>query len=213
MPLQFLLAATYHPALASLAPIRKQIPFRTLFNLLGPLANPARPTHMILGVATPELGPLFARALAEQHNGKIVKALVVCGAEGLDELSCAGESYVWTVDGTTGDITSSVLSPEDFGLSRHSLDTVRGHSPAENAEVLRALLQPGYTSKDREVPIDLEPVSDFACMNAAALLVVSGLATDWKDGAAKAKESISSGKAWQALEIFREHSVRVSRTD
>lgn len=209
MPFQFLLAATYHPALAALAPVRKQLPFRTLFNLLGPLANPARPTHMVLGVAKRDMGPLFARALA----GTTRRSLVVCGAEGLDELSCAGESHVWTVDGATGQVTESTLAPEDFGLARHPLDDVRGHSPAENAEVLRALLQPNYASKDREVPLDLAPVRDFVCLNAAALLVVSGVAKDWKDGAEKAKESIASGKAWEALETFRERSVRATRTD
>lgn len=166
---------------------------------------------MVLGVARRELGPLFARALAEQ--GVVKRALVVCGAEGLDELSCAGESHVWTVDGASGRVTESTLAPEDFGLARHALDSVRGHSPVQNAEVLRALLQPNYSSKDREVPLDLGPVSDFVCLNAAALLVVSGLAKDWKDGAHIAKQSIASGKAWHALEAFRESSVRATRTD
>ncbi|KAH7107306.1 anthranilate phosphoribosyltransferase, TrpD [Auriculariales sp. MPI-PUGE-AT-0066] len=207
LPFQFLLASTYHPALAGLGPLRKQLPFRTLFNLLGPLANPVRPTHMVLGVAAPKLGPLFAQALVEQRHGRVHRALVVCGEEGLDEISCAGPSRIWTVDGETGTVTESVVTPEDFGLSRYSLDTVRGHSPSANAEVLKELLRPNYTSPDREVPIDLVPVRAFVCMNASALLVVAGLAKDWKDGVRLALESITSGKAWDAIDAFRAGSI------
>ena len=100
------------------------------------------------------------------------------------------------------------LTPDDFALPRHPLDAVRGHSPAENAEVLKTLLQPGYVSADREVPLDIAPVRDFVCLNAGALLVVSGTAKTWKEGAQQARESISSGTAWQALEEFCQRSMR-----
>lgn len=90
-PFAFLFASLYHPSMALLAPIRKSLPFRTVFNVLGPLINPARPSGMVIGVYTKELGPVFAEALKELG---VKRALVVCGQEGLDEISPAGETWV-----------------------------------------------------------------------------------------------------------------------
>jgi len=90
-PFLFLFAPHYHPSLAHLAPIRRQLNFRTIFNVLGPLINPARPQRMVLGVAKKELGDTFAEVLKLL---KVERALVVCGKEGLDEISCAGETWV-----------------------------------------------------------------------------------------------------------------------
>jgi len=162
---------------------------------------------MVLGVASKELGSTFAHALLKQKNGAIRRALVVCGAEGLDEFSCAGSTHVWTVDSAAGTVTESTVTPEDFGLPVHSLSTVIGHSAKENAEVLKTLLKPGYTSANREVPIDIGPVRDFVLLNASALLVVSGVASDWKDGVQRARTSIENGRAWEAIEAFRVSST------
>ena len=166
-----------------------------MFNVLGPLINPARPRGMVLGVAERELGPTFAHSLAD---GGVQRAFVVCGAEGLDELSCAGDTFVWELH-PDGSVSERTVHPRDFGLQAHPLAQVAGGSPEENAATFRALLQSGA-----DIPERLTPVLDFLLMNAAALLVVAGIAGDLKDGVAKARESITSGKAWNALEQFRD---------
>jgi anthranilate phosphoribosyltransferase len=195
IPFTFILAPHYHPALAYIAPFRKALPFRTMFNVLGPLINPARPRGMVLGVAEKELGGPFIRSLA---NGGVERALVVCGAEGLDELSCAGPTHVWELK--NGEVSEHMLHPtEDFGLPCHPLSAVAGGNPAENATTFRALLTSGANIPDR-----LRPVLDFVLINASALLVVAGVASDYKDGVRIAQESIHTGKAWSALEQFRD---------
>ena len=188
------MAPHYHPSLASLTPYRKALPFRTMFNILGPLINPARPRGMVLGVAQPELGNTFAQCLGE---GGVERAIVVCGFERLDEISCAGPTHVWELkDGKT---TKSVLKPEDFGLPCRPLHTVAGGTPKENATAFKTLL----TSGDK-IPEQLVPVLDFVLMNASALLVVAGIANDFIEGTKLARESITSGNAWKAFESFRE---------
>ncbi|KAH9948268.1 glycosyl transferase family, a/b domain-containing protein [Amylocystis lapponica] len=121
VPFTFILAPHYHPAMAMIAPYRKVLPHRTMFNVLGPLINPARPRGMVLGVAERELGLPFARSLG---NGGVERALVVCGAEGLDEISCAGETYAWEL--ADGNITERRLDPSQFGLGVHPLTAVAG---------------------------------------------------------------------------------------
>jgi len=194
IPFTFILAPHYHPALATIAPYRKSLPFRTLFNVLGPLINPARPRGMVLGVAARELGPPFAQSLKE---GGVVRALVVCGTEGLDEISCAGDTWAWSL--CDGQITETVLHPSQFGLRTHPLSAVAGGRAAENAATLTRLLTSGT-----ELPEALTPVLDFVLLNASALLVVAGLAEDYKDGVRLARESVTSGTAWRAVETFRE---------
>jgi anthranilate phosphoribosyltransferase len=194
VPFTFILAPHYHPALAFIAPYRKALPFRTMFNILGPLINPARPQGMVLGIAEPQIGHTFALSLRE---GGVKRALVVCGYEKLDEISCAGPTYAWEL--LNGEITEKTLRPEVFGLDAHPLSTVAGGSPQENADTFRKLLTSG-----KEIPQSLKPVLDFVLMNASALLVVAGLADDYSHGTKLALESITSGKAWAALESFRE---------
>ncbi|KAF9068482.1 anthranilate phosphoribosyltransferase, TrpD [Rhodocollybia butyracea] len=194
VPFTFILAPHYHPALAYIAPYRKALPFRTMFNILGPLINPARPKGMVLGIAEPELGAPFAQSL---RDGGVERALVVCGHERMDEVSCAGPTWAWELK--DGQISELTLSPEIFGLDSHPLSSVAGGKPEENAATLKTLL----TSGD-DTPEKLKPVRDFVCMNASALLVVAGIAADYKEGALLALGSITSGKAWAALETFRE---------
>ena len=172
-----------------------------MFNILGPLINPARPRGMVLGVAEREIGPTFAHSLQE---GGVERALVVCGYEGLDEISCAGPTHAWELK--DGKVTNLTLRPEDFGLPAHPLSTVGGGSPQDNSETFKTLL----TSGD-EIPEKLVPVMDFVMMNASALLVVAGLAADFKEGTKLARESITSGKAWEALTIFREAGKRAAQ--
>jgi anthranilate phosphoribosyltransferase len=165
-----------------------------MFNILGPLINPARPQGMVLGVAEKELGRTFAESL---KSGGVKRALVVCGAECLDEISCAGKTYVWELK--NNQITEMTVHPLDFGVGTHKLESVAGASPEENATVFKQLLCSGDN-----IPEELTPVLDFVLINASALIVVAGLAENFKDGVKLARESISSGKAWQALEAFRE---------
>ncbi|KZT12230.1 anthranilate phosphoribosyltransferase [Laetiporus sulphureus 93-53] len=200
VPFTFILAPHYHPAMAMIAPYRKALPHRTMFNVLGPLINPARPRGMVLGVAERELGPTFAASLAD---GGVERALVVCGAEGLDEISCAGETYAWEL--IDGKVTERRLHPEQFGLQLHALSAVAGGTPAENAETFMLLLTSG-----QDIPERLTPVLHFVLLNAAALLTVAGVATDFKDGVEKAMTSITSGAAWKALERFRDAGKEAS---
>ncbi|KAF9525848.1 anthranilate phosphoribosyltransferase, TrpD [Crepidotus variabilis] len=193
IPFTFILAPHYHPALANLSPFRKALPFRTMFNVLGPLINPARPKGMVLGVAEKELGATFAASIGE---GGVERALVVCGFEGLDEISCAGPTHVWELN--NGKVKKTILNPTDFGLPKYPLSSVAGGGPGENAETFKQLLRSG-----NNIPEKLLPVMDWVAMNASALLVVAGIAKDYVEGAKLAKESIVSGKAWRALEVFR----------
>jgi anthranilate phosphoribosyltransferase len=148
---------------------------------------------MVLGVAERELGPTFAQSL---YEGGVERALVVCGAEGLDEISCAGDTHAWQL--VDGKITEITLHPELFGLTIHPLASVAGGTPTENAETFKALLNSG-----NDIPESLIPVLHFVLLNASALLVVAGLASDFKEGVALAMNSITSGSAWDALVAFR----------
>jgi len=149
---------------------------------------------MVVGVAEREIGATFVQSL---RDGGVSRALIVCGAEGLDEISCAGKTWVWEL--RDGEITEKTLHPGMFGLPEHPLSVVASGTPAENAETLRVLLTSGGA-----IPDSLTGVLHFVMMNAAALLVVAGLAEDYKRGAEMAMASITSGKAWEALAIFRE---------
>ncbi|KAF8529301.1 anthranilate phosphoribosyltransferase [Hysterangium stoloniferum] len=202
VPFQFLLATDYHPALALVGPTRRQLPFRTIFNMLGPLVNPSRPKGMIVGVAEPWLGPVFASAL---RSGGVKRGLVVCGKEHLDELSCAGDSHAWQLH-ESGEVTTLTLHPSMFGLSTHSLSEVSGGDADENARIFELLLNP--VRMQQHVPADLQPILDFVLINAGAMLVVSGIAKDWKEGADLARKSIKQGNAWDALVQFRNAEER-----
>ena len=190
----FLYAPTFHPGMRHALAVRKELGFRTIFNVLGPLANPVdwAVEARICGVAKAELGPRYAEALG--MNG-VKKAMVVCGKEQLDEISCAGPTSCWRLrerpnpehkgtisqddeDFTTSDedapprslvdVVGFDLQPSDFGFPCHPLSEVGpGKAPAENAELLIRILK-------NEVPSD-DPVLQFVLMNAAALFVVSGI--------------------------------------
>jgi anthranilate phosphoribosyltransferase len=148
---------------------------------------------MVLGIAERELGPTFAQSL---HDGGVERAFVVCGAEGLDEISCAGDTFAWQLK--DGEITEIKLHPELFGLSVHPLTSVAGGTPTENAEIFKTLLTSGNA-----IPQPLTPILHFVLLNTSALLVVAGLASDFKEGVALAMDSITSGSAWDALLAFR----------
>ncbi|KLO11780.1 anthranilate phosphoribosyltransferase TrpD [Schizopora paradoxa] len=203
IPFYFILAPHYHPALALVAPHRKALPFRTMFNVLGPLVNPARPNGMVVGVAEKELGLTFARSL---RDGGVQRALVVCGKEGLDEISCAGETWTWELlpDGSIQEGT--VHSERDFGVSSHPLSAVSGGTPDQNAKTFCTILSSGSS-----IPEELAPIVDFVLINSAALLKVAGVAKDYKHGVQLARESMTNGKAWEALQVFKEEGQKVAK--
>ncbi|WP_294136361.1 anthranilate phosphoribosyltransferase [Sphingobium sp.] len=176
----FLFAQNYHPALKRLGPIRKAIGERTIFNLMGPLANPAGVRRQLVGIARPAYVPIYAQALAELG---VDRAMIVSGDEGLDELSLAGGNDIAEVAGH-GVVAMRRLSAADLGLATHPVDAIRGGDAAHNAAALRALLQgePG-------------PYRDAVLLNAAAALVVADAVADLKEGVEEAAETIDRGLA------------------
>jgi len=179
----FLFAPAAHAATRHAVPARKQIGVRTVFNLLGPLTNPAGAQSQVLGVFSAETIDLVAATLAELE---IDRALVVHGAGGLDELSLAGETLVAEVKG--GEVRRYTVTPEDFGVSRAPLQAIAGGSARENAVAIRRIFQG-----------ELGAPRDIVAINAAAALVVSGVAENFLDAARLADATISSGAAEQKL--------------
>ncbi|MBA4048908.1 MAG: anthranilate phosphoribosyltransferase [Sphingomonas sp.] len=185
----FLFAANHHPAMARITPIRKRIGKRTIFNLMGPLANPARVTRQLIGIARPDYAPVYAAALAELGTER---ALVVSGEEGLDEVSGAGP----TVAVAIGDVgLGPRIVPEDAGLPRHPIAAIRGGDPAYNAAALRRLLM-GEAGAYR----------DAVVLNAAAALVVAGHADTLCNGAEEAREILDNGLANALLDCWIAYS-------
>ncbi len=181
----FLFAANHHPAMRRITPIRKRIGRRTIFNLMGPLANPAGVSRQLIGIARPDYVPIYAGALAMLGTEA---ALVVSGEEGLDELSGAGPSVAVAI----GDVGVPLrIAPEDAGLPRHPIAALRGGDPAYNAAALRRLLQ-GETGAYR----------DAVLLNAAAALVIASRAGDLRSGAEEAREMLDGGLANALLECW-----------
>jgi anthranilate phosphoribosyltransferase len=164
-----------------------------MFNILGPLLNPARPNGIILGVPECEIGMMFAHSL---RDGGVERAMVVCGCEGLDEISPSGPTWVWELK--DGQIIEKTIIPDMFGLPPHPHTEVASGTPKQHAEVVTKLLTSGEA-----LPESLLPVLHFALINASAFLVVAGLAQNFKEGVTLEMDSITSGKAWNALEAFR----------
>ncbi|CAG8582881.1 7619_t:CDS:2 [Paraglomus occultum] len=172
---------------------RREMGIPTIFNLLGPLVNPARPKRVVIGVYSKSLGPLVIEAL---RLNQTKKAMVVHGAIGLDEVSPEGETFVWELENDI--IKEYTVTPSDYGLPSHPISSVAGGTASENAETLSKLLLNEYEG----------PVLDFVLLNAATALYVSGIAKDLKEGVKLAKESITSGNAKRALDGFRDVSLR-----
>jgi anthranilate phosphoribosyltransferase len=183
----FLFAPTAHAATRHAIPARKQIGQRTVFNLLGPLTNPAGAHAQILGVYSADLIDLVAATLVDLG---VNQAFVVHGCGGLDEISLAGDTQAAEV--RNGIVRRLVLTPEDFGLGPAPLETVQGGTPQENATTIRALFE-GKTGPRRDVVV----------MNAAAALVVAGIASHFRDGALLAEQAITSGGALRKLERLK----------
>lgn len=180
----FLFAPAAHAATRHAVPARKQIAGRTVFNLLGPLTNPAGAQRQVLGVFSADAIDLVAGTLAELG---IERALILHGAGGLDEISPTGETLIAEV--RAGIIKRYSVTPEDFGVHRAPREAIRGGTPQENAELIRELLE-----GQRGAP------HDVVVMNAAAALLVTDCAEDFRSGAATAAAAIASGAAKAKLD-------------
>jgi anthranilate phosphoribosyltransferase len=182
----FLFAGQHHPAMGRIMPIRRAIGRRTIFNLMGPLANPANVTRQLVGIARPAYVPIYGEAL---HRLGTTRGFVVSGDEGLDELSLAGGNEV--ADVTADTVLMHRISPSDAGLNEAPVTTIRGGDAAYNADALRRLLlgEPG-------------PYRDAVLFNAAAALIVAGEVEDWHIGVEEAAEAIDKGLAKALLDCW-----------
>jgi len=181
--LGFLYAPLLHTAMKHVMAARREMGIRTVFNMLGPLTNPAGANAQVIGVYADALTEPLARVLAELGT---IRAFVVHGADGLDEISNTGESHISEVH--EGVVRSSWVRPEDFGMARATIRDLQGGDREENARIIRQVLQ-GETG----------PRRDIVLMNAAAALVVGGKAQDLKDGVTLAARSVDSGAAARTL--------------
>lgn len=190
----FMFAPMYHPAMKYAASPRKEIGIRTVFNILGPLTNPAKVKHMVLGVPSQELGAKITTVLyrlGTEHS------LVVHSQEGMDELSISGTSYIWEI--TENEVSSPYeVKPKDFGLKPADTTSMKGSSPKENAAMLHRIFD-GEKGALRDVVV----------MNAAAALVAGDMMKDLKQAARLAEEIIDSGKAKEKLNLLVETSQRL----
>lgn len=184
----FLFAQNFHPAMRHVMPARKQLGVRTVFNVLGPLSNPARPAAQALGCASKELAPRIAEALAARGT----RGLVFRGRDGRDKITTSEASDLWEV--RDGGVTHHELTPEELGLARCSVDDLRGGTPAQNAEIVRELLA-GNTG----------PVRDAVLVNASAGLTALDPEADGdavsrlRMNMTRAAEAIDSGSAAEVL--------------
>ncbi|MGN0274914.1 MAG: anthranilate phosphoribosyltransferase [Chordicoccus sp.] len=187
----FLFAQKYHASMKYVGAIRRELGFRTVFNILGPLTNPAKPSYYVLGVYDEYLVEPIAKVLAKMG---VERALVVYGQEKLDEISACGPTTVCELK--NGYYRTTVIRPEDFGLKSGTKDELVGGTPAENAQITRDILS-GKTQGTKR---------NAVLLNAAAGLYVGGKAENLADGVKLAAELIDSGKATDVLNTF----IRVS---
>ncbi len=183
----FLFAPRYHPAFKHAVVPRREIGIRTVFNILGPLANPARARRYLQGVPGPAYTALMAQVLLELGAER---AFVVHGQDGMDEISICAPTQVSEVDG--GSVRTYTLAPEDVGIRRAPIDALRGGTPEENAAICVGILQG-----------EQGPRRDIVLLNAGAGLVAAGVAETVMDGIALAAESIDRGRAYEKLEAIR----------
>ncbi|MBV7267005.1 anthranilate phosphoribosyltransferase [Erythrobacter ani] len=184
----FLFAKNHHPAMGRIQPIRKRIGKRTIFNLMGPLSNPAGVESQLIGIARPAYVPIYAGAMAKLGTGR---SLIVSGDEGLDELSLAGGNEVALVTGNAFEMHR--LHPFDADLQIAPIEAIRGDDAKHNAAALEALLMgaPG-------------PYRDAVAFNAAGALAVAGRGEEWPERVVMAVEAIDSGAALKVLKRWIE---------
>ena len=191
----FMFAPVYHSSMKYAAPVRKELGVRTVFNILGPLSNPAAATMQLLGVYDKELAGTMAEVLS---NLGVTRGVAVCGEDGLDEITLTGETDVHEI--RFGEITSYTITPEQFGMSRCPLADLIGGTPEENAQITMDILTGKETGAKRDVVL----------MNAGMALYLGIDGITFAEGVEKAKELIESGAALKKYEEFREATKAVT---
>ncbi|MGB5093861.1 MAG: anthranilate phosphoribosyltransferase [Parvibaculum sp.] len=179
----FMFAQAHHSAMKHVAPVRTELGFKSVFNLLGPLSNPAGVTHHLIGVYAPQLTATFAEVLRKLGSHR---AWVVHGSDGMDELTTTGPSHVAELK--DGHIRLFDVAPDDAGLPRATLDELKGGDPAQNAAAIHRLFE-GERSAYR----------DIVLLNAAAALIVAGKVTGLRDGVTRAAGALDDGRAKATL--------------
>lgn len=187
----FLFAQNYHIAMKYVAPIRKELGIRTVFNILGPLSNPAGANMELMGVYDEALVEPLAQVMA---NLGVTRGMVVFGQDSLDEISMSAPTSVCEIK--DGKFTSYVLTPEQFGYERCTKEELQGGTPQENAEITKAILEGKETGAKRHA----------VCLNAGAALYIAGKAASIEAGVKMAEQLIDSGAALKKLEEFIEKS-------
>jgi anthranilate phosphoribosyltransferase len=170
-------------------PVRRALGFRTAFNFLGPICNPASVPYQVLGVSAADRAPLLAQALARLGTRR---AMVVHGEDGLDELTLTGESTVWELE--DGVVRSYTVAPEQVGVARVPFEAIAGGGCALNVALATALLR-GEADAARTA---------HTALNAAAGLIVTGQCVDWSSAYDRAHEVLRSGAAWTCFERYRD---------
>ncbi len=183
----FMFAPVYHPAMKHVGPTRREIGIRTVFNILGPLTNPAGASYQVLGVPEASLVPKMAEALLRLG---CKRALVVYGEDGMDEMSLGAPTLVCEVLGSKGDLREYRVTPEDLGLTRQSREAVRGGDAAFNAELLRETLAGRLNDAH----------ADMVSLNAGAALLASERVNTLAEGVRLARETLRAGRATRTLE-------------
>lgn len=183
----FMFAPVYHSSMKYAAPVRKELGIRTVFNILGPLSNPAAATMQLLGVYDPKLAKPLAKVLA---NLGVTRGVVVCGKDGLDEITLTGETTVYEI--RDGEITNYVIKPEDFGLKSCDLLELIGGTPKENAKITEDIL----------LGKEMGPKRDVILMNAGMCLYLGIDGITLKQGVEMAAEIIESKKAYDKFLEF-----------
>ena len=188
----FLFAPHYHPAMKNVGPIRKELGIRTLFNILGPMSNPASVKRQVIGVFDLEKARVMAEVLIQAGSERVV---TLHSQEGLDEVSCAGPTTLFEAKKNSQggvELKEMEINPELFGLKRHDLDQIKGNDAASNAKIVMEILQG-----------EKGPRRDAVVMNAAVAFYVAGKCGTIKEGQTFAEESIDSKKALQALKALQ----------
>ncbi|HTS12423.1 MAG TPA: anthranilate phosphoribosyltransferase [Candidatus Limnocylindrales bacterium] len=185
----FLFAPAMHSATRNVAKVRRELKFRTVFNLLGPLTNPANASAQVVGVYEGGVTNLVAQALGELG---VRRAFVVHGGDGLDEISISRETFVSELRNCA--VRNHVVSPEDFGLRRAPLEAIRGGDAAQNSEIIHKILGRSLLFREHT------PYRDIVLANASAAFVAAGKARDFRDGVDLAVDSIDSGAAREKLD-------------
>lgn len=186
----FMFAPIYHAAMKHAVGPRKEIGIRTVFNILGPLTNPANANYLVIGAYAPGLTEIMARVLGEMGARR---AFVVHGLDGIDEVSTVGPTQVSEL--RNGIVRTYTITPDDLGLRKTDPEQISGGTPDENAAITTAVLR-GETGPRQEIVL----------ANAAAALVAAGIVDDWRGGVELGRRAIASGAAHEKLEALRAHT-------